>query len=50
MQKLNLQNLDGINVEPPFGYILLKEKPKMKILIKRKNLDNHYERLHEVFS
>ncbi|MCL7413884.1 MAG: hypothetical protein M8353_09755 [ANME-2 cluster archaeon] len=38
MQKLILQNLDGINVEPPLGYILLKENPKMKILIEKQNL------------
>lgn len=38
MQKLNMDNLDGITMSPPLGYILLKENPKMKILIIKKKL------------
>lgn len=47
--KLKIDDLDGINVEPPLGYVLLKERPNMKINIEIKEFDNHENMMDAVF-
>lgn len=46
--KLNNEYLDGINVEPPRGYVLLKEKPNMKINVVIIEFDDHESMIKEV--
>lgn len=50
ISKLKIEDLNGINVEPPLGYVLLKERPKMKINIEIKKFDNHKSMMDALFS
>ncbi|MCK5342596.1 MAG: hypothetical protein KAR20_04280, partial [Candidatus Heimdallarchaeota archaeon] len=47
--KLKNGNIEDIYVDPPLGYVLLKEKPDMKIILDMKKIDNHESMMKDVF-
>lgn len=47
--KLKNPNMDEIDVDPPLGYVLLKERPDMEIILERKKFDDHESMMKEVF-
>ena len=47
-KKLNNENLEDIDVASPLGYVLLKEKPDMKINVEIKEFDDHESMMKEV--
>lgn len=47
--KLKNVNLTDIDVSPPRGYVLLKEKPNVKIILEMKTVGNHDNMMKEAF-
>lgn len=47
--KLKNGNIECLDLDPPLGYVLIKERLDMKIIIEMKKFDDHESMMKEIF-